>query len=290
MRVDDLSRWVRGSGLEAILIILGAMLAARFVRWIADRVIERTALLHEEGGGDTLVASEASKYRGALTQGIAWAAVAIVYFIAVVLALDRLNVPITTLVAPATLIGAAIGFGSQRLVQDVLSGFFLLSERQFGYGDVVRVAPPGETVGISGAVEELTLRTTKLRTENGDLVIIPNGEVRQVTNRSKDWARIVLDIPLALDADIPAATDILHRIGDEVWQDSPWTPMLLDSPTVMGIERIGVGFLQLRFVARTLPGKQWEVGRELRGRIAEAFREAGIAAPRPAVVNDPSER
>lgn len=113
------------------------------------------------------------------------------------LALDRLNVPITTLVAPATLIGAAIGFGAQRLVQDVLSGFFLLSERQFGYGDVVRVAPPGETVGISGAVEELTLRTTKLRTENGDLVIIPNGEVRQVTNRSKDWARIVLDIPLA---------------------------------------------------------------------------------------------
>jgi small conductance mechanosensitive channel len=175
-------------------------------------------------------------------------------------------------------------------VQDILSGLFLLSERQFGYGDVVRIAPPGATVGISGTVEALTLRTTKLRTENGELVIIPNGEVRQVTNRSKDWARIVLDIPLALDADVPAATKILRRIGDDVWEDSTWTPMLLDAPTVMGIERFGVGFLHLRFVARTLPGKQFELGRELRGRIAEAFREAGVAAPQPTLVNEPAEQ
>lgn len=267
---------------------LGAALVARFVRWMAGRLVERATVVEERDTEDALVASEASKHRGALVQGLAWAAVAFVYFVAVLLVLDRMNVPLTTLVAPATLIGAALGFGSQRLVQDVLSGFFLLAERQYGYGDIVRIAAPGATTGISGTVEELTLRTTRLRTEDGEVVIIPNGEVRQVINRSKDWARIVLDIPLALDADVAKATELLQRIGEAVWQDSRWTPMLLDSPSVMGIQRFGLGFLHLRFVARTLPGKQWEVGRELRGRIAEAFREAGIAAPQPAVATDPS--
>jgi small conductance mechanosensitive channel len=287
VRFDDLSQWARGSGLEMVLIVLGAVLAARFVRWTADRLIERATRVSPRGSEDALIASEASKHQGALVQGLSWAVVALIYFVALMLVLDRMNVPITTLVAPATLIGAAIGFGSQRLVQDILSGFFLLSERQYGFGDVVRIAAPGSTVGISGTVEELTLRTTRLRTENGEVVIIPNGEVRQVTNRSKDWARVVLDIPLSLDADIADATDILRRIGQEVWDDDRWTPMLLDSPTVMGVQRFGLGFLELRFVARTLPGKQWEVGRELRGRIAEAFREAGIAAPQPPLMTDP---
>jgi small conductance mechanosensitive channel len=287
VQFDDLSHWARGSGLEIVLIVLGAVLAARFVRWAAGRLIERATRVPPHDSEDALVASEASKHRGALVQGLSWAVVALVYFVAVALVLDRLNVPITTLVAPATLIGAAIGFGSQRLVQDLLSGFFLLSERQYGFGDVVRIAAPGSTVGISGTVEELTLRTTTLRTENGEVVVIPNGEVRQVTNRSRDWARVVLDIPLSLDDDIADATDILRRIGQEMWEDDRWTPMLLDSPTVMGVQRFGLGFLELRFVARTLPGRQWEVGRELRGRIAEAFREAGIAAPQAPSVSDP---
>jgi small conductance mechanosensitive channel len=273
-----------------VLVVLGAVLAARFVRWSADRLVDRATRVDLPAGEDVVVASEASKYRGALIQGVSWAAVAVVYFVAVVLILDRMGVPIATLVAPATLIGAAIGFGSQRIVQDLLSGFFLLSERQYGYGDVVRIAPPGVAAGISGTVEELTLRTTKLRTVNGEVVVIPNGEVRQVTNRSKDWARIVVDIPLALDADVAKATTLLRGIGEDVWGDSRWTPMLLDAPTVMGVQRFGVGFLELRFVARTLPGKQWDVGRELRGRIAEAFREAGIAAPHAAVVADPAPR
>lgn len=269
-----------------ILFAVGAVLLVRFVRWGADHLIERATQVDDQDANDSLVASEASKHQGALVQGFTWAASALVYFVAVVLVLDRMNVPITTLVAPAALAGAAIGFGSQGFVQDLLSGFFLLSERQYGYGDVVTIAAPGTTEGISGTVEELTLRTTRLRTENGELVVIPNGEVRQVTNRSKDWARIVLDIPLALDVDVAKTTEILHRIGEEAWEDDDWRPLLLDSPTVMGIQKLGLGFLHLRFVARTLPGKQWEVGWELRGRIAQAFQEAGIVAPQPAFVTD----
>jgi small-conductance mechanosensitive channel len=89
---------------------------------------------------------------------------------------------------------------------------------------------------------------------------------------------VVLDIPLAVDTDVPRATDVLRRISEEIMEDEAWAPVLLDPPSVMGIERFAVGFLQLRFVARTLPGRQWDVARELRGRITLAFQEAGVPA------------
>jgi len=279
MSFDDLERWARGNGLEAVLIAVGSVLLARLVRWVADRLVRRAELDDRRAREEGLVASEESKRRGALAQVVAWSSIFLVYFVAGLLVLERLNVPLTSLVAPATVAGVALGFGAQRLVQDLLSGFFIFAERQYGYGDVIRIAQPGDPAGISGTVEEVTLRTTKLRTVNGELIALPNGEIRQVTNLSKDWARVVLDIPLAGDADVARATDLLRRIGEGIASDPAWSPLLLDAPSVMGIETFTVGLLQLRFVARTLPGKQWEVGRELRWRIAEAFREAGIVAP-----------
>lgn len=279
MKLDDLSRWLRGDGLEILLLAVGSVLLARFVRWAVGRVIAFAERKVEAKTDDHLTVSEAQKHERALAQIASWVLVALIYFVAAVLILERFNVPITSLVAPATLAGAAIGFGAQRVVQDVLSGFFIFAERQYGYGDIVRIAQPGETAGIAGTVEEVTLRTTKLRTESGELIVIPNGEIRQVTNLSKDWARVVLDIPLAVDSDISRASDILRSIGDEVVADEHWSQLLLDAPSVMGIERFGVGFLQLRFVARTLPGRQWDVARELRGRITAAFQDAGIPAP-----------
>ena len=279
MTFDDVSRWVRGDGLAIVLLVVGAVLLARLVRWFIDRTVSFVDRRDEAAAGDALAASEARKHEKAVAQVLGWCSVGVSYLIAFVLVVQRLNVPITSLVAPATLVGAALGFGAQRLVQDLLSGFFIFAERQYGYGDIIRIAQPGEPTGIAGAVEEVSLRTTKLRTEGGELIVIPNGEIRQVTNLSKDWARAVLDIPLAVDTDVPLATEILHRISEEVMEDEAWSRLLLDPPSVMGIERFGVGFLQLRFVARTLPGRQWDVARELRGRISLAFQEAGVSAP-----------
>jgi len=284
MNLDDLERWARGDGLEVVLIALGAVLVVRCNQWFAGRMIRRAEQSADAEGTD-LIASERDKHKGALAQVLSWSVTALVYFVAAMLALDRLNIPITSLVAPATVAGAAIGFGSQRMVQDFLTGFFIFAERQYGYGDVIQISPPGEKVGISGTVESVTLRTTSLRTLNGELVIIPNGEIRQVTNLSKDWARVVIDIPLTSDADVASASKVLHDIGEEIARDERWAPMLLDEPSVMGVESLAVGFIQLRFVARTQPGKQWEVSRELRGRIVRAFREAGIASPQPFVTS-----
>ena len=275
--MTEIGRWAQGSGLEALLIVLGSVLVVRGVRWAADRLVVRAGTDTPVAAGE-IASSEERKHKGALAQVVAWTSAFLVYFTAALLVLERLNVPVTSLVAPATVAGVAIGFGAQRLVQDLLSGFFIFAERQYGYGDVIRIAPPGDVAGVSGTVEEVTLRTTKLRTVNGELIVVPNGEIRQVTNLSKDWARVVLDIPLPIDADVTIATEVLRGIGEDVASDERWSPSLLDAPSVMGIERINVGFLQLRFVARTLPGRQWAVGRELRGRIAVGLREAGIAA------------
>ncbi len=284
MKLDDLSDWGRESGLEIVLLVVGSVLLARFIRWAVGRAVAYADERNESEDADELTTSETRKQQRALVQVLTWAGAVLVYLITAVLVVQRLNVPLTSLVAPATLVGAALGFGAQRLVQDLLSGFFIFAERQYGYGDIVRIAQPGESVGISGAVEEVTLRTTKLRAEGGELIVIPNGEIRQVTNLSKDWARAVLDIPLAVDTDVPKATEILRRIGDEIMADETWCRLLLDPPSVMGIERFGVGFLHLRFVARTLPGRQWDVARELRGRVSLAFQQEGIAAP-PLVVD-----
>jgi small conductance mechanosensitive channel len=286
---DDLERWARGHGLEAVLIATGALLLGRLVRWAANRLVARSEHRDARDHDAGLVPSEAAKHEAALVQVVAWSLIGMTYFVAALLVLDRLNVPLSSLVAPATVAGVALGFGAQRMAQDMISGFFIFTERQYGYGDVLRIAPPGETAGITGTVEEVTLRTTKLRTVNGELIIIPNGEIRQVINLSKDWARVVLDIPLAADANVPKAAEILRRIGEEIAGEEEWAPLLLDAPSVMGIEKFGVGFLQVRFVARTLPGKQWEVGRELRGRIAEAFRQSDIvAAPSFVAAGGPS--
>jgi small-conductance mechanosensitive channel len=161
---------------------------------------------------------------------------------------------VTSLVAPATVAGVAIGFGAQRVVGDLLSGFFLLSEDQYGVGDVVQIAQPNQLVG-TGTVEAVSLRTTRLHTATGELVIIPNEAILQVVNRSREWSRVIVDVPVELEADIDRAADALRAVGAEMAADEGWTELLLEAPTVTGVESIEVGYANLRIVARTLPAK-----------------------------------
>jgi small-conductance mechanosensitive channel len=186
------------------------------------------------------------------------------------------NVPITSLVAPATIAGVALGFGAQRVVQDVLAGFFIITERQYGFGDLIRISSLGSTIGVTGTVENVTLRVTNMRTVDGEVVIIPNGQINQVTNLSRDWARAVVDVPLPATADIKHVNDILQTVGQTVYEDEEFRPLMLDAPTVMGVDRIEVDSFSIRVVARTLPGKQFVISRALRARIAAALQTEGI--------------
>ncbi|MET8875004.1 mechanosensitive ion channel family protein [Nocardia sp. NPDC004604] len=271
----DFTTWLRSSGLEIVLYILGAMLFSRFATFIRDRITRRIDASFRSS--DALVRSEAAKHRHALAQVVTWVILTIVYVLVGIEVLRRFGFGVTGLVAPAAVLGAALGFGAQRIVQDILAGFFLITERQYGFGDVVRIAVTGSAEQAEGTVEDVTLRITTLRNADGEVITVPNGQIVKVTNLSKDWARAAIDVPVAASADITRVNEILHEVGTRAYEDRKLKPLLLDEPTVMGVEDLTVDQMNIRMVARTLPGKQFEVGRELRVRVAAALRREGIS-------------
>jgi small conductance mechanosensitive channel len=272
--LDDVSRWARGDLLVIVLLVLGAILLTRMADWLRGRIIARIDAQARET--DELVRSEASKHRQVIAQVVTWGVLAVIYVVTAVLIVQRLGVPLAGLVAPAALLSAALGFGLQRFVQDIGAGFFITGERQYGFGDVVTIATAGVQQPVTGTIEDVTLRVTRLRTVSGEVITTPNGQIIQVTNLSRDWARAVIDVPVPAAIDVSHVTEILRRVGEEAYSDDRLRKMLLDPPTVMGVEKIEVDTFSVRMVARTLPGIQFEVGRELRARVASAFRREGI--------------
>jgi small conductance mechanosensitive channel len=278
----ELLEWLSGRGLEIVLIIIGSVLMARFVAWAGGRITERIDA--RSTGGDALVRSEAAKHRHSLTQVITWTLIVLIYTVAVFFVLDRLGIPITGLVAPATVLGVGLGFGAQRVVGDVLAGFFIITERQYGFGDVVAINVLGGGDPASGTVEDVTLRVTRMRSVDGEVVTVPNGQIVKVVNLSRDWARAVIDVPVPTTVDVNRVNEVLREVGREAFRDPSLRPLLLDPPSVMGVESLGLDQVNVRVVARTLPGKQFDVGRDVRARIVDAFRQQGMNVPEPTAV------
>ena len=271
----DISLWARGNLLVIVLLVLGAILLTRLAEWLRGRFTGHIDARARET--DELVRSEAAKHRHVVAQVLTWTALAVIYVVTAVLIVQRLGVPLAGLVAPAALLSAALGFGLQRFVQDIGAGFFITGERQYGFGDVVRISATGVAQPVTGTVEDVTLRVTRLRSVSGEVITTPNGQIVQVTNLSKDWARAVIDVPVPSAVEVSRVTGILRQVGDDTYADENMRRMLLDPPSVMGVETIEVDTFSVRMVARTLPGKQFEVGRELRARVASAFRREGIS-------------
>ena len=284
--LHDVEQWVRGSGLEIVLLVLGSILLVRFAGFVRDRVVERIGRGTGEGA---VVQSEATKHRRALAQILTWVATVLIWTVAIALILHRFGIPFASLAAPLAAGGVALGLGAQRLVQDLISGSFIIAERQYGFGDLVRIASTTETDGAIGTVEDLTLRITRLRTANGERVIIPNGQIVQVTNLSSEWARAVVDVPVPIGTDIVRVRELLHEVGEATYEDPELQPLLLNAPDVLGVESFDEGSVNIRMVARTLPGKQFEVARELRARVSETLQRERIAAAPAETAAPPSE-
>jgi small conductance mechanosensitive channel len=274
-----LDHWFRNDLLPTVVLLLGAALLGRAVRWFGAHyraALDRGVRDQIEAGG---VVPEGAKRARAVGQAAEWTAIALIYFLAGILAIRELGVPLTSLVAPATVAGVALGFGAQQVVGDLLAGFFLFAERQFGVGDLIRLATPGQLTGVSGTVEELTLRVTKLRSQKGELIVVPNSALRQVTNLSKDWSRVVLDIPIPAEEDLHRVTTIITEAAAGMTGEDQWRDQIIGEPVVAGVETIEVGYVLLRLLVRTLPGRQFDVGRDLRLRVVMALRAADIRTP-----------
>ncbi len=266
--------WLSTNGLLIALTVLGAVIIARFASWVGNRITRNIDEKYQES--DDLVRSEASKHRHSVAQVVRWVVITFIYIVATLKVFDYLQLPIGSLVAPATVLGAALGFGAQRIVQDILAGFFIITERQYGFGDTVQISVTGSAQDAVGTIENVTLRVTRLRNSAGEVIIVPNGQINKAINLSKDWARAVIDVPVPVTADISEVNEILHDVGVAAYKDSKLRELLLDEPSVMGVESLEVDQVSIRVVARTLPGKQFQVGRALRARIAAALRRKGI--------------
>ncbi|MBV8785447.1 MAG: mechanosensitive ion channel family protein [Mycobacterium sp.] len=283
----QIGEWIIAKGLRIVMLLIAAVLAARFVSWVAQRVTRRLAY----GEGDVLVQSEATKHRQAVASVISWVSIVIIAIVVVLQVANVLQFSVGGLIAPATVLGAALGFGAQQLVKDLLSGFFVIVEKQYGFGDLVSLTVSGIAAEARGTVENVTLRVTRLRSPDGELFTIPNGQVVKTINLSKDWARAVVDIPVSTAADLNMVNDVLHQECEHARDDQALGPLLLDAPTVMGVESIEVDTVTLRLVARTLPGKQFEAGRQLRVLVIRALARAGIVTAADAtigLVEDPA--
>ncbi len=272
--LNDLSGWARGKLLVIVLLVLGAILLTRLAVWARGRIMVQIDARANET--DELVRSEAAKHRHVVAQVVTWTVLAVIYVVTAVLVVQNLGVPLAGLVAPAALLSAALGFGLQRFIQDIGAGLFITGERQYGFGDVVRIAVSGVSQPVTGTVEDVTLRVTRIRSVSGEVITTPNGQIVQVTNLSRDWARAIIDVPVPSAVDVSRVTEILRRVGEEAYSDDRLRKLMLDPPTVMGVEEIEVDTFSVRIVARTLPGVQFDVGRELRARVASAFRYEGI--------------
>lgn len=271
--LEDLTHWLLTKGLHIVLVVLFAVIVTRIIRWIAARISTRLTRGDER---DATVRSETVKHGQAVASVISSVAIALLYVVVAVDIANQLGLPLGSLVAPAAVLGAALGFGAQRIVQDLLSGFFLITEKQYGFGDLVELSVTAGGSAV-GTVEDVTLRVTKLRTSDGEMYTVPNGQIVKSLNMSKDWARAVVDVPVPTSADLNKVNDILGDVAKAAMQDDGLPELLLDEPSLMGVESIEVDTVNLRMVARTLPGKQFEVGRELRALIVSSFRRNGIA-------------
>jgi len=285
----DIGEWIITRGLRIVMLLIAAVLAVRFVTWVAQQVTRQLDVGFAES--DALVRSEATKHRQAVASVIQWVSIVIIAIWVIVQISDVLQFSVGGLIAPATVLGAALGFGAQQLVKDLLSGVFIIVEKQYGFGDLVALTVSGAADEARGTVENVTLRVTTLRSSDGEVFTVPNGQIVKSVNLSKDWARAVVDIPVSTSADLNRVNEVLHQECEHALDNPLLGELLLDAPTVMGVERIEVDTVTLRMVARTLPGKQFEAGRQLRVLVIRALARAGIVTAADAtvgIVEDPA--
>ncbi len=268
---------------EAIaILVVTAVLAfglGRVVRRVARRLADPRhggRLTEIAPGGEATFLDPRRELRvESLAQVIVSITTAVIWTVGIMVALGAFDINLGPLIASAGIVGVALGFGAQSLVKDFLSGLFMLAEDQFGVGDVIDV---GEAAGV---VESLSLRTTSLRSVDGTLWHVPNGEILRVGNMSQDWARAVLDIGVAYDASVDTAREVITAVATAMVDDPDYDNVILEEPDIQGIQDLSADAVVIRMSIKTLPGQQWGVARELRRRIKLALDDADIAIPFP---------
>ena len=293
---SELLLWIVRSVVEPLLIVIVVLIVAGLVLRIARRALRRvvgrakeprpiltgtfrTSVDHdseddaEEAHVRQLRREQRAEALGTLAQSVVGV---VVWGFAILTALGTVGVNLGPLIAGAGVLGVAIGFGAQGIVRDFLSGVIMLVEDQYGVGDVI-------DAGVaSGVVEEVSLRTTRLRDVTGTVWHVPNGSIARVGNMTQGWSRLVLDVEVAYETDIDHAIAVLEGLLRRFEQQDDVRELLLGDPMeIWGVHDLGDSGVAIRVVARTVPGKQWGLGRLLRLEVKREFDRVGIEIPYP---------
>ena len=264
--------WIFSSGLRILSIIIVALVS--FVILKATIPLAVKSQVNRRGRGRH--ADSWFQQRIDTINRIAAAAAAIVIaIIAASMILSEVGIDIGPLLVGAGIAGVAIGFGAQSIIKDFLSGLFITLEDQFNVGDVIKVGR------IGGQVEEFTLRRTVLRDLGGIVHSIPNGSITKVSNFTRDYARVKLDVPVAYGEDLDHVIEVINRVGNELANDKGFKKSIKTPPQVLRVENFGDSGIEIRVLGDTYPLKQWKVTGELRKRLKQAFDQEGIEIPRP---------
>lgn len=281
---EEVAQWAVRTGIRVALLILLAFATNRFAASVIRRFEHEVVTPGDAPGfdpsagpGSSRATSRDERRKRAQTLGATFRRFlsALIWSTAVLVILRELDVDITPVLTGAGIIGLAVGFGAQTLVKDIISGIFVIAEDQVRVGDVAVVN------GIEGAVEEINLRTIVLRNIEGVVYTISNGDIRTLANRSKDFAYYVLTLGIDYDDDSDGAVAAVKAAAAELESDPAFGPHILEPLEVLGMEDFNATQVTLRFRIKTLPLKQWEVGRELRRRVKRLFKARGIKLPGP---------
>ncbi len=278
MNMELVWEWFTEHGIAVLGIILLSGVAYWLLGLITRSLSNRIQQMDNEED------SELDKRTETIFRVVRSTGIVLILGTALLMVLTEFGVAVTPVLASVGFVGLAVGLGAQTLVGDIISGLFILVENQYTVGDAIEVN------GVAGSVEEMNLRATMVRDLYGTLHIVPNGEIRVVSNKSRDWSRAVVDVGITYDADVDAAAEALNAIGQQMILDTAVAPLLLETPTVTGVEGLDDWAVRLRVMAKTAPGGQWVVMRHLRRQIRLDFAEKGIeiAFPRQDVLVLPS--
>ncbi len=260
--------WIIQTALQVAMVLIVAFVLTRLLRRVTTKVGQKVSQ-------DT-TPIRALQRTETLTRVLSSAGIVVIWVMSTFYILAAIGTDLRPLLASVGIIGLAVGFGAQNLVRDVVSGFFILLEDQYGVGDIIEINEVA-----SGKVETLTLRVTGMRALDGTMHFVANGEITHIANRSKDWARAVVDVGVAYKESSEKVRRTLEKVSLSTKEDNQLGRAMYAAPEILGIEVLADSEVTWRVVVDTKPGKQWEVGRALRERIKAAFDEDGIEIPFP---------
>jgi small conductance mechanosensitive channel len=256
--------WLQNNGLTILITIVLAAVGLFLLRYITRHLKLRVQSFDDVDG------SLLDKRTETISRVMWTTGSVVIVGTALLIILEEFGVPIFPVLASVGFVGLAFGLGAQTLVKDMISGLFILIEDQFTIGDVVEIG------GVSGTVETISLRKTVIRDLYGTIFHIPNGEVRTVANKSRDWSRALVEVGITYDADVDKAIEALGHIGKVLDEESPFAEQVIEEPVVTGIEGLDESAVRLRIMVKTLPSFEWDVQRYLRHQIRIDFAEKGI--------------